>query len=335
MAGELTDNRVRALLAEGLRAELKRMIALQDAADLRGDEEIDVRITELEEENRTLRRLAHRKEFDVLEPWIAEAAGRVRATAPSEIDPEFGRRSAKLRMSLCAIEIAVLDGGPADEAAAEIARDYSTAAAQEFVRAPVTLSAALAKTKNLYPSRNMQGNLKICGDLLLARFGDIPVCTVDEDMLLAFFARAHRLPKAHGKRANGPRRKKDEGIATADVKDAEPCAEVRVRPNLSTEERRHLLAEKLVPRITLQTIERHRASVNRVFEATNELGFRGLAKVPGYAKVERLIRAIENDAREERDALCIHVAKPKGKSGRQVNCAACITAPCARGIFGA
>ena len=94
MAGELTDMQARALLAEGLRAELERIIALQDAADLRADEEIDARIEALEEENKALRRLARRNEFGALEPWIADAARRVGTPAPSAIDPDLGRRDA-------------------------------------------------------------------------------------------------------------------------------------------------------------------------------------------------------------------------------------------------
>ena len=131
-----------------------------------------MRIAELEE-NRTLHRLARRNEFDILEPRIADAARRVGADVPSEIDPDVGRRSAKLKRSFCDVEIAVLEGDPVEEAAAEIVRDYSTATVEEFVRAPVALSVAPTRTKGLHPSTDMQGNLRNCGDLHLVPFGDI------------------------------------------------------------------------------------------------------------------------------------------------------------------
>ena len=48
----------------------------------------------------------------------------------------------------------------------------------------MTLSAALAKTAELYPSPEMRRNLKISGDLILSLFGDIPTHSIDEKMLL-------------------------------------------------------------------------------------------------------------------------------------------------------
>ena len=159
----------------------------------------------------------------------------------------------------------------------------------------------------------MQGNIKICGDLLLERLGDIPVCAIDEDMILAFLAWAYRLPKSHGKRTNGLRRTKDEEIAQADAADEAARAEVLALPGLSTEERRLKLAERLVPRLTLQTIKRYRDSVNRVFKAAHDLGVRGLVDVPGYARVDKHLKAIAERISEE-DPLYVHVSKPKDRT---------------------
>ena len=310
MAGDLSEQQVRVLLGEGLRSELVRIIALQDDADL-GASEIDARIMVLEAENERLRQQARRNDLEDLRPWLAAAARSAGIELPAAVDAGTGRRAARLRREIGEVEAAVLDGDPVEELAAALVRRFSSATVREFVEEPVTLSAALARTAELYPSPDMRGNLKICADLLHARFGDVSMQSIDEAMLLDLFAWAYRLPKAHGKRTNGTKRSKDEEIAIADAADRAARDEILAIPGLSNEERRRRLADRLVPRLTLTTLKRYRDSVNRVFKGAEALGAKGLAKVPGYKRVETHLKAITERIRREEDILFHHACKPK------------------------
>ena len=114
MAGELTQNQIRALLGEGLRAELDRIIR-EGAAARRGEDDIEARMAALEAENHELRRMARRHDFADVAPWLADAADRAGVPRPDEIDPELGRAALRLRRGIGEAEIAVLDGDPVDE----------------------------------------------------------------------------------------------------------------------------------------------------------------------------------------------------------------------------
>ncbi|UWQ20072.1 site-specific integrase [Jannaschia sp. W003] len=311
--GQITPNQAKALLGEGARQIIAAMIDEQEAAAGRSDAEIDARIETLKAEAQSLGRAARRNRFDALRPWLDAAARGAGVALPEDLPTELGRQAAQVRRDLLEAEAEVEDGAAVEAACTPVVERFSEATVAVFAQAPVTLSTAIARTYALYPTRSMHGNIKIAGDLLIAWFGDVPVCAIDKEQLLAFLGWAIRLPKTHGKahgRAHGGAGHvvtKDEEIARADARDAAVIAEISAM-DCSDAEKRALLAERLVPRLTFQTIKRYRDSVNRVWKAAADLGATGLAPVPGYAEAERHI-----EAAMPVDPLHIHKTQPKAR----------------------
>jgi len=128
-----------------------------------------------------------------------------------------------------------------------------------------------------------------------------------------------RLPKSHGK-SHGKNRfcrhapkdpskyaftKQDE-IDAADAADEEVTETIRALNHLSNAEKRALLAEQLVPRLTMTTIRRNRDGLNRILKAAAALGLRNAPTALSYKVIERHIRAKAPD-----DPLYVRVTKPK------------------------
>lgn len=83
--------------------------------------------------------------------------------------------------------------------------------------------------------------------------------------------------------------------------------EVRAIEGLSNPEKRALLAERLVPRVTLRTLKKYRDAMNRIFKSASELGPE-IPKAISYKKMQRHIQSLEPN-----DELHVRVTKPKNR----------------------
>jgi hypothetical protein len=271
---ELTPETIETVLVETLRVELTRILAEQDHGAALPDAEIDGRISALEARQTSLRRAARSKDFSQIEDQVLAAANAVRVVLEAPLPPELGHRATDLVRDLLALEVEVLDGRDARSEASALVARFSAASVDNFVAAPVLLSAAFARTREMYPTKAMKGNIDAIAQLVLAFFGDIPVSLITEARQEEFFAWMARLPKSHGK-SHGKNRfcrdapkdpskcaftKQDE-IDEADAADEEVMEAIRARNDLSNAEKRALLAEQLVPRLTMTTIRRNRRTV--------------------------------------------------------------------------
>jgi hypothetical protein len=265
----LTPEEVQAHLKELLRAELNRIIQEQDLGHA-GIEDLDDRIAKLEAKADLLRRDARQNDFGEIEGVLRVVAARVGVSLPDDIPVNLGRSAANLMRELRGVEADVLDGCDARSEAAPLVARHSELSVDEFVQSePVLLSAAWGKTFELYPTKSMKGNIDAIGKPAIAFFGDVPISTLTKDRQKDFFLFASRLPRNHGKThgknrfhpdqpksrdAKYERTKADE-IAEADEKDEAVTEEIRGMENLSNAEKRALLADRLTPRLTLQTLK--------------------------------------------------------------------------------
>jgi hypothetical protein len=307
------------LLEEVLRAKLGRIVKNQDLGPALDDDAIDAKIDALEDKRTHLRRQANRGEFDGVEAGITEAARRLNMEINRPLAPKLGRRAVDLAREILALETQVLEGDDARSAAVSLVAPFSTADVDDFIAAPITLSRAIAKTFELYPSKSMKGNIDAIAQLALAYFGDVAVTAISESEQEAFFAWMARLPKNHGKRhgknrfcRNAPKdrarstRTKHDEIAEADAADAGVMEEIRGLNHLSDIEKRALLSERLVERLTMTTIRRNRDGLNRIFKAAAKLGCRTVPTALSYKDIERHVAAQAPD-----DPLYVRVTKPK------------------------
>ena len=315
----LTPEKIDAILFETLRAELARILAEQDRGAAESDDEIDARTAALDARQANLRRRARGKDFSEIEPQVMAAANSLRIVLTTPLTADLGRRATDLIRDLLALEAEVLDGADARGAASALVARFSTASVDDFAARPINLSAAIGKTREMYPTKAMKGNIDAIALLALTYFGDIPVSMIADDQQEAFFAWMSRLPKSHGK-SHGKNRfcrdapkdpskytftKQDE-IDAADAKDEEVMQEIRALNHLSNAEKRALLADRLVPRLTMTTIKRNRDGLNRIFKAATALGLRTAPSALPYKVIERHITA-----QAPNDPLYVRVTKPK------------------------
>jgi hypothetical protein len=315
----LAPETITAILTETLRAALARILDEQDRGAARDDAEIDARIAGLEARRTTLRRRARNNDFAGLEPEILAAARVLQIAVTAPLPADLGRRAADLIRDILELEAEVLDGADARSGASELVARFSKASVDDFVARPILLSAAIAKTREMYPTKAMKGNIDAIAQLALAYFGDIPVGAISDDTQKAFFAWMARLPKSHGKRhgknrycrtaPKDPSRydvtKQDE-IDEADAKDEALMQEIRALNHLSNTEKRALLADRLEPRLTMTTIRRNRDGLNRIFKAAASLGLKTAPTALSYRDIERQVAAQASD-----DPLYLRVTKPK------------------------
>jgi hypothetical protein len=315
----LAPETITAILTETLRAELARILDDQDRGAARDDAEIDARIAGLEARRTTLRRRARNNDFAGLEPEILAAARVLQIAVTAPLPADLGRRASDLIRDILELEAEVLDGADARSGASELVARFSKASVDDFVARPILLSAAIAKTREMYPTKAMKGNIDAIAQLALAYFGDIPVGAISDDTQKAFFAWMARLPKSHGKRhgknrycrtaPKDPSRydvtKQDE-IDEADARDEALMQEIRALNHLSNTEKRALLADRLEPRLTMTTIRRNRDGLNRIFKAAASLGLKAVPTALSYRDIERQVAAQASD-----DPLYLRVTKPK------------------------
>ncbi len=81
--------------------------------------------------------------------------------------------------------------------------------------------------------------------------------------------------------------------------------EIRSIEGISNAEKRALLADRLVPRVTDTTLRKYRDTMNRIFKSANELGIDAPVAI-SYKVMERHIKSLAPD-----DDLYVRVTKPK------------------------
>lgn len=322
-APDFTAEKLAALLSTAARGELVRIMLAQDAGPALDDKEIDAQIELLETRELSLKRQARTGDFSMIEPMLRAAAREIGVTLPFPLPAGIGRQGTDLARALCDIEAQVVDGTDVRTAAEPFVRKHGGSTVQNFLKTPLLLSAAIARTYALYPSKAMKGNIDAVAKLILLHFGDVPVSTITRQDQERFFAWLARLPRDHGKRhgknrftetggKSGPREPekyaftKDDEIAAADALDELTLDQIRGRNDLSVLEKRVLLAEQLAPRLTVTTLRRYRDSFSRVMKAAEDLGCHGVPNVLSYKDINRIVTAQEN-----RDELYVRVTKPK------------------------
>ena len=309
----VTRAEIDAVLAEALRGELRRISDVQAGAAARDDGVIDARIEELEDEVRRLRRAARRNDFALVAQWCAEAADTVGVPISAGLAPEFGREALRLKQAVTEVEARVEDGEDVAHAAAPLVADYAASPVAQFMAAPVTISQAYEKARELYLTPSMQSGMAASCKLFKELIGDIPVDLLTRERQKELFELVAQLPRTHGKRhgknrftAEGATLPKREEIERADAADAVVTEEIRAMSGLSTYEKRARLAERLTPRVTFQNVKKHRDVLHRFVRAARELGAAAQIRVLGDKEIERAIAGARPD-----DALYLRVTKPK------------------------
>jgi hypothetical protein len=99
---------------------------------------------------------------------------------------------------------------------------------------------------------------------------------------------------------------KQEEIDIADAQDEAETEAIRARTDICDLEKRALLADKLVPRLTMTTLRRNRDGHNRLFNAAIDIGCREVSTAISCEEIERAIRTSQPD-----DPLYIRVTEPK------------------------
>jgi hypothetical protein len=313
---ELSPAEIDTILAEALRRDLGRIIDRQETAGTRSDAEIDARIAALEAEVSALRRAARRNDFAPVDAWCHEAATSVSVAIPEEMPADLGRKALHLKGDIATLEARVEDGEDATRLAQPLVAPFSAAPVDQFVKRPVLLSEAFDRAIALQTKRSMLPGMRAARALFLQFLGDIPVTLLTKDRQKAAFARVARLPIHHGRR-HGKNRYKSEGtmigkqeeIERADAADELLTEEVRAMA-ISVHEKRHLLAQRLTPRMTLRTLEKHRDVLNRVVRvAREEFGIADELRIIGYRDLQTVIEADQKD-----DELYLRVMRPKDRA---------------------
>lgn len=312
------------LLTEALRAELARILLQQDSGAILDDDAIDTRIALLEHESLSLKRRARSNDFTNVEQPLRKAAQALGIALPETLPNDLGRRAVDLIRELKDLEGRALDGEDARSAASPVVARFSTASVDKFLSTrSVMLSECWERALKNHPTKSMKGNIDAIARTALEFFGDVPVSMITRLKQEEFFAWMARLPKSqgrsHGKNRHTERARregrpveerqqltKQDEIDIADAKDEAETEALRARTDICDLEKRALLVEKLVPRLTMTTLRRNRDGLNRFFKAASDLGCSDLPKVLSYREVDRAIQAAAPD-----DPLYIRVTKPK------------------------
>lgn len=312
------------LLTETLRTELARILFEQDTGAGLDDDEIDARITRLEQENLTLKRRARRGDFSKVDHALRTAAETLGISLPASLPNDLGRRAVDLVREMQEIETKALDGEDARSAAAPVVARFGGETVDRFLESrTVRLSDAWKRALKRHPTKSMKGNIDAIARVAIEYFGDIPVSMITRLKQEEFFAWMARLPKkqgrSHGKNRHTERARregrlveerqqltKQDEIDLADAKDEAETEALRARTDICDLEKRALLVEKLVARLTMTTLRRNRDGLNRLFKAAADLGCQEAPTAISYKEVERAIQAAAPD-----DPLYIRVTKPK------------------------
>jgi len=316
----ISPENVQVVLKEMLRSELARIICEQDSGPAQDDSDVDILMSRFDKQRVDLKDNARKRDYTQVDAGVRRTATSVGIDLPSDLPHAIGRRALVLARDLLEIEVKTLDGEDARAEATPLVAQYSDQTVEKFVTSKsVLLSDAWREALNLYPSKDMKGNIDAISKLAIVYFGDIPVETISKEKQKDFFVWMSRLPKNHGKRHGKNRycrkdpkhpekylRTKHDEIAEADAVDAAIIDEVRFKNNISNVEKRALLSERLTPRLTLSTLRRNRDGLNRLFKAADELECTDIPKALTYKALEAAVKAAAPD-----DPLYVRVTKPK------------------------
>ena len=198
----------------------------------------------------------------------------------------------------------------------------STASVDDFVAGPVLLSAAIAENPEDVPDQGHEGEHRrdratrdepFSGTFRCNRSPERPGGLLRLDGAPSEVPRqeAWQEPVTAARRRRTPLKyaalsKQDEIDAADAQRRGDHAGDPRPEPTLSNTEKRALLAERLVPRLTLTTIKRNRDGLNRIFKAAAALGCRTVPIALPYREIERHIAAQAPD-----DPLYVRVTQPK------------------------
>jgi len=308
----LSPDTAKAILLEAMRGELSKMAAEESLANPVSDADIDQRVAALEAENRHLRQSARNKQWGDVQVLLQKASALISVDLQEPIPNDLGQRAITLKRRLNDVKIAMDEGDDVRTASRDLLADHAVEDFDAFIMAPVLLSEAKAKTDELYPSKDMKRITAGVHRLLEEFFGNSPISILTKEKQKEFLGWASRLPRtqgrSHGKNRYGQAGKtvaKAEEISKADAEDLLCLEEIRLIEGVSDAEKRAMLADRLVPRVTINTLKKYRDSMNRMFKSAKELG----ADVPetiSYSKMEHHIRSLAPE-----DKLYIRVTKPK------------------------
>ncbi len=302
----------KSLLMEVLRAELARIQEEQKAMGGASEDELDARIEQLEAENKALRRASRRQDWSAVQALLQKASELVRIPLPEPLATDLGSQAMTLKRHLNDVEIQVLKGDDVRPASSSLRAEHGAGDFDLFVRSPVLLSQAWEQTRKNHPTPSMQSSIDAFARLALEFFGDIPITSLSKERQKAFFAWMARLPKKQGK-GHGKNRFKSEAavvlkndeIEKADAEDHIVIEALRQRTDISNAEKRALLTEKLVPRLTMSTLRNKRDALKRMLVSAQDLGATQV-EVLSHKEVERHVAAQAPD-----DVLYVRVTKPK------------------------
>ena len=308
----LSPEMTKAVLMEAMRRELSEMIAEESQAGPLSDADIDQRVAALETENRQLRRAARNKQWGDMQTLLQKASALISVELPEPLPNDLGQRANTLKRRLNDVKIAADEGDDVRTACRDLLKDHAVEDFDAFVQAPVLLAHAKAKTDELYPTTSMKRVTAGAYRLLEEFFGNVPISTITKERQKEFLGWASRLPRTqgrgHGRNRHGQAGKtvtKAEEISKADADDLLVLEGIRAIADISDAEKRAMLADRLVPRVTLATLRKHRDAMNRMFKSAEDLG----ANVPVAISYREMGRHIKSLAPE--DALYVRVTKPK------------------------
>ena len=308
----LSSEMTKAVLMEAMRRELSEMIAEESQADPLSDADIDQRVAALETENRQLRRAARNKQWGDMQTLLQKASALISVELPKPLPNDLGQRANTLKRRLNDVKIATDEGDDVRTACRDLLKDHAVEDFDAFVQAPVLLAHAKAKTDELYPTTSMKRVTAGAYRLLEEFFGNVPISTITKERQKEFLGWASRLPRTqgrgHGRNRHGQAGKtvtKAEEISKADADDLLVLEGIRAIADISDAEKRAILADRLVPHVTLATLRKHRDAMNRMFKSAEDLG----ANVPVPISYREMGRHIKSLAPE--DALYVRVTKPK------------------------
>lgn len=253
-----------------------RLLARQDDYAL-SETDADERIAVLDDRIEELRSASRRRDHGPIGDELGEAAGAVAIQLPAPVPSSLGRQAAGLLRELAEAEIASEDGEAVETVGEPIVRRFCSADARRFAAEPVLFSAAFERVAAPASSPDMRRNTEATGKLFLELMGDRPVAALDAATWEEFLQLISRLLKSHGKahgrnRYEAVGRKTDEHreIADADAADAAATELLRARDDLPLAEKRVRLADRLVARLTMTPVRRHRDALDRIMKAAVE-----------------------------------------------------------------
>lgn len=319
--GTLCAEDIKTTLTALMRTALANILAMQPKMKDWADDDFDTRIASLEAENKSLRRAAREANWDGVRDLLKAAAHSVGLTLPDNIGDDLGRQAISVKRRLNDVEVEVLEGDDVRQCAKPILVECGAENFESFITAPITAGAAFTEVRRLHPSVAMHTIIDSFEKIYTEYFGDMPPSSIHRTRQEEFFAWLSRLPKMHGKshgrnRATNKKEAEGEGpqgkiiskkheISEADAMDAAVTEEIRAIKGISVAEQRAMLAEKLVPRVTMSTLKKNRDSLSRLFKAAEKLGSE-VPKVISYKDLDEVVKRQASD-----DQLYIRVTKPK------------------------